>query len=142
VQGHPLEGGYLAAEPRWKDLLELCERAEGSLLDASDLAPGRRAEPDRHRHRFVVVEEQRWHRRAGLEPVAADGSSRGMDGVAEVAQPLDVVPDRAGADLEALGKLRPRPVPRGLEQREQPKEPCGRSHVSLQSSSVLGTKST
>ena len=88
-----------------------------------DRARRRRPQADRDRHRLVVVEQQRRHRRPRLQPVAADRPAGRVDRVAEVAQALDVVAHGPRADLEPRGELGARPVARRLEQREQAEEP-------------------
>ena len=128
VDRHALERRDLASEPRRQHLLQLGQRPQRRLLDPGHRALRRRPQPDRDRHRLVVVEQQRRHRGTGLEPVAADRAARRVDRVAEVAQALDVVAHGARADLEALGQLGARPVARRLEQREQPEESRRRRH--------------
>ena len=139
--GVRLERGHAAAQPDRQDLLELGERAQRRFLDAGDRSPGARPETHRERDGLVIVEQQRRQRRPGREPVAADRPARGVDRIAETAQPFDVVPDRPRADLETLGQLRPRPVPGRLEQREEPQEPRRGSHVNSHATAPLGTKS-
>ena len=81
--------------------------------------------PDRDRDRLVLVEQQRRHRGAGAQPVAAGRAGQRLDGVAELAQALDVAPDGAPGDLEPLGQLAARPVAARLEQREEIEEAAG-----------------
>ena len=123
-----------------QDLLDLGQRAQRGLLDPGHRAARRRAQADRHRHRLVVLEQQRRQVRAGLEPVATDGAAIRVDRVAEAAQALDVLADRPGAHLEPLGELRAGPVARRLEQREQAEESRRRSHVAVDHTRLLGTK--
>ncbi len=65
--------------------------------------------------------------RARGEPVSACLSGRGVDGVAERAQTIDVASQRALADLEPIGELGTRPEAVRLQQREQGERPSGRS---------------
>ena len=51
--------------------------------------------------------------------VAAGRSAERLDRIAELTQPLDVAPDCAAGDLEAVGELGAGPVAARLEQREQ-----------------------
>ena len=89
-----------------------------------------RAQTDRDRHRLVVVEQERRHRRPADQSVAADRAHRRLDRVAEVAQPVDVAADRPPADLEARGELAARPVARVLEQGQQLQQPRrGVAHI-------------
>lgn len=65
---------------RWQYLFELGERPCSGLLDAGDPGCGPQAHGDGHG--FLIVEQQRRELATGAEAVAADGSSRGVDGVA------------------------------------------------------------
>ena len=56
---------------------------------------------------------------AGGEAVPATGTGRGVDGISERTQTIDVAPQRARAHPEALGELLAGPEPMRLEQREQ-----------------------
>ena len=114
-----------AAQARGQDLLELDQRAHRGLLDAGHRRAGGRAQPDRDRDGLVVVEQQRRHRRAGVQPVAAGRPGERVHRVAEVAQPLDVAADRAAADLEAPRELLAGPVAPGLQQREELQQAAG-----------------
>ena len=58
------------------------------------------------------------------------GTAHGVDGVAELAQPVDVTAQGPGAHLEPVGELRSRPVAVGLEQRQQAQHPFARAHGS------------
>ena len=89
-------------------------------------APAAGAQPDRDGDGLVVVEQQRRQVRAGGEAVAAGGPGRGVDRVAERPEPVDVAAEGAGAHAEALGELRARPEPVGLQQREEQQRPFGR----------------
>ena len=113
-----------AAQVGGQDLLELDQRAHGGLLDAGHRRAGGGAQADRDRDRLVVVEQQRRHRGAGAKPVAAGGAGQRLDRVAELAQALDVAPDRPPGHLEPLGELGARPVAARLEQGEQLQEPA------------------
>jgi hypothetical protein len=86
-------------------LLELDECPHRGLLDSAHRCASCGPEPDRDRDRLIVVQKQRRHRGPGPQPIAARGSSRRLDRVAEVAQSLDVAPERPARDLEPLGKL-------------------------------------
>src|SRR5207237_5876566 len=80
---------------------------------------------DRDRDRLLVVEEQRRHRASGAQPVSAGGAGERLHGVAELAQSLDVAPDRSARDLEALGQLVAGPVTARLEPGEELQKPAG-----------------
>ena len=85
----------------------------------------RRAQADGDRDRLLVVEQQRRHRGAGAEPVAAGDAGRGVDRIAERAQPVDVAPDGARRRPRAARRAR-RPTSRArLQQREQRQQPGG-----------------
>ena len=118
-----LDGRDLAVQTVRKHLLELREGAGGGLLDARDACchPQR----DREADGFLVVEEQRRELRTGAQPVVTRRPALGVDGVAERAQALDVVADRAGAHLEPLGQLGSRPGRSGLQEGQQREQPCG-----------------
>jgi len=68
---------------------------------------------------FLVVEKQRWHRSAGPELVATHRAAVRIDGVAELAQAVDVLAYGPAADAEPLRQLRSRPNALHLQQREQ-----------------------
>ena len=128
--GRRAQGPDATAKVSRQDLLELDERPHGRLLDPGHGRAGGGAEADRDRDRLVVVEQQRRHRRPGAKPVAAGGTGERLDRVAELAQPLDVSPDRPARHLEPVGELGPRPVAACLEQRQELQESArGRGHV-------------
>ncbi len=117
--------------------------APGARLgDARD--PGRRAETDGDGHRLLVVEQQGRQLSSGTEPVAADGSARGVDGIAEVAQSLDVVSDSARRDAETRREVASGALRTGLQERQQREQTSGR--VGHRNSSkvicLLGTNPT
>ncbi|GHE94136.1 hypothetical protein GCM10018785_69720 [Streptomyces longispororuber] len=115
-----VQGADPAPQPARQDLFELAEGAHRALADALDPLPGRGAQAHRDGHGLVVVEQQRGQLGPRAELVAAAGAGAGVDGVAELAQPVHVAADRARGHAEALGEVRARPLPVGLEQREQP----------------------
>ncbi len=117
------------AQMRRQNLLELDECPHGGFLDAGDRGAGGGAKADRDRDRLLVVKEQRRHRGAGAKPISAGGAGARVDGVAKLAQLLDVAPDRPTRHFEALGKLVAGPVTASLEQREQlEKSACRLTH--------------
>ena len=65
------ERGDAAAQVRRQHLLELDQRADGRLLDPGHRCARGGAQPDRDRDRLLLVEQQRRHRGAGAQPVAA-----------------------------------------------------------------------
>ena len=69
-------------------------RSAVSSMPSIDALAGR-AQPDRDRDGFVVVEQERRHVRAGREAVATAAAGRGVDGVAERAEAVDVAPQGA-----------------------------------------------
>ena len=95
-----------------QDLLELDERAHRGLLDPGHRRAGGGPQADRDRDRLVVVEQQRRHRRAGVQPVAAGRTGDRVDRIAELAQALDVAADRAARDVRGAGRA-PRRASRG-----------------------------
>ena len=92
--------GHATTKPVGQHLLELREGADRRVLDAVDRGTGRLAQPDRDRHGLLVVEDEWRQVRARGEPVAAVVAGCRLDRVAELAQPVDVSPDRAWAHLE------------------------------------------
>ncbi|GAA0241796.1 hypothetical protein GCM10009527_043040 [Actinomadura nitritigenes] len=121
--GGPRERGDAVPQPFRQDLLEFGQGALGGVLDAGDGAGG--AQPDRNGGRLVVVQQQRRHRGAGGEPVAAGAAVHGADGVAEGAQAVDVAADGAAGDAEAVGEFGAGPVAGRLQQGQQPQQPSG-----------------
>jgi hypothetical protein len=92
--------------------------AEGAPVVPAAVPGHQLPEPDRDGDR-LVVEQQRWHRRAGAQPVAAGRPGARLDRVAEPPQPLDVTAQRPARHLEPLGQLAARPVAAPLQQRQQ-----------------------
>jgi hypothetical protein len=119
------ERGDPPSQMRRQNLLELDEGADGGLLDAGHRCPGGGPQPDRDGDRLVLVEQQRRHRRAGAQPVAAGRPGQRLDRVAERAQALDVAPDRATGDIKPRRQLRTRPVATSLKQRQEVEQPAG-----------------
>ena len=113
------------AQVRRQDLLELDERADRRLLDPRHRGAGRGPQADRDRHRLVVVEQQRRHRRAGMQAVASGGTGDRIDRIAELAQPLDIAADRAARHAEPLRELVAGPVAARLQQGEQLQQAAG-----------------
>lgn len=105
-----------APQPARQDLFQLGERADGGLADAVDALPGRRAQPYGHRDGLVVVQEQRRQLGPGAELVTAARTRAGVDGIAQLAQPLHVTADGARGDAQPPGEIRARPLAVGLEQ--------------------------
>ena len=123
-EGRRAERTDPATQVRRQHLLELDERPHGRLLDAGHRRASRGAQPHRDRDRLLVVEQQRRHGASRSEAVPAGGAGEGLDGIAKPAQPLDVAPDRAAGDLEALGQLGARPVAASLKEGEELQQPA------------------
>jgi hypothetical protein len=104
-------------------VLELGQRAGPGLLDAADAMGG--VQPDGHRHRLLVVQQQRWQLGAHPEPVVPAGAARRVDRIAQLAQPLDVVADGTAGDGEPVGQLGAGPAVPGLQQAEQREQSRG-----------------
>jgi len=92
----------------------------------STAPPGGRPQPDRDRHGLLVVQQQRRHGGTGLQLVPAGHAPVGVDRISQLAQPVHVAAERPRADFEPLGQLGARPVPVGLQQRQQPQHPSTR----------------
>ena len=106
------------AQPCGHDLPDGVQRAHRGFLDAGT-GGGGDLERDGEGDGLLVVEQQRGQLRAGVEPVPTVGPLDGHDGIAELAQAVDIAAHGARADVQPLGQQRPRPVPARLEQREQ-----------------------
>ncbi len=119
----PSDGGDLehvdpVAQPCGHDLPDGGQRTRRGLLDAG--AGGRGdLECDGERDGLLVVEQQRRQFGSGVEPVPTLGPLEGHDGIAELAQTVDIAAHGTRADVQPLRQQRPRPVPARLEQREQ-----------------------
>jgi len=107
-------------------VFELGQGPHRRVLDTVDRRAGRRPQADGDGHRLVVVEDQRGHVRSRAEPVAAGHPGRGVDGVAQLAEAIDVAPQGAGTDLQALGQLPAGPELVGLQQGEKLERSGGR----------------
>jgi hypothetical protein len=107
------------AQPRGKHLLQLGQRPDRGLLDPGYGAVRRGPQPDRDRHRLLVVEQQRRQGTPRAEPVAAGHPGACLDRIAERAQPGHVVADGPGGDVEPRGELGAGPVAPRLEQGQQ-----------------------
>jgi len=118
--GHREHGVDASAQPGRHHLDHLGQRADGGLLHPGDGPLGGRLHADGQGHRLVVVHHERGQGGARGELVPAVDAAGRLDGVAEVAQPVDVPPHRAHRDVEPLGEFGARPVPVGLQEREQP----------------------
>jgi hypothetical protein len=115
------------AAPQWRRqyLLELRQCAHGGFFDPGHRAARRRSQPDRHRHRLLVIQKQRRQGRPRRKPIAAGGCRCRIHRVAQAAKPIDVPPQRAGGHLQAFGNLGARPVASRLKEREQSEQPGG-----------------
>lgn len=106
------------AQPGGHDLPDGVQRAYRGFLDAG-AAGGGDLEGDGEDDGLLVVEQQRGQLRTGVEAVPTVGPLEGNDGIAELAQAIDIAAHGARADVQPLGQQRPGPVPARLEQREQ-----------------------
>jgi len=107
-----------------QDLFELDQRAHRGLLDPGHRRAGGGEEADGDRDRLLVVQQQRRHGRAGAQPVPARRTGQRLDRVAQLAQAVDVAPDRAPGDREPVGQLGAGPVAARLQQGKQLQEPA------------------
>ena len=118
--GVVLEGAHPVAEPGGQHLLELGQGPHRGLVDAGHGADRRRPEADGDGDRLLVIEEERGELAPGGQLVAAVGAPGGVDGVAELAEAVDVAAQRALGHLQPVGQLGPGPVPVGLQEGEEP----------------------
>ena len=100
-------------------------RAQRGVLHPVDRRARRGAQADGNGDGFVVVEQERREVGAGGEAVPAGRTGGGVDRVAEVPEAVDVTPQRAGADPQALGQLTTGPELVGLEERQELQRPAG-----------------
>ena len=117
------EGSGPVAQPRRKDLLQLGQRPHRGFLNAGHRAVRGGAQPDRDRHRLLVVEQQRRQGTPRAEAVTACHAGTRIHRVAERAQPADVVADGPGGDVEPRGQFGAGPVAPRLEQGQQAQQP-------------------
>ncbi|GGX11001.1 hypothetical protein GCM10010383_46450 [Streptomyces lomondensis] len=122
--GDGVEGAHAAAQPVGQHLFQLGEGPYGGLADALDALSGGRAQPDRHGHGLVVVQQQRRQLGARAQLVAAARAGAGVDRVAELAQPVHVPAQGAGAHAEPVGQVGAGPLAVGLEQGQQTQQAC------------------
>jgi hypothetical protein len=118
--GHRAQRLDPAAQPGRHHLGHLRQRPHRRLGDPLHGALRRRLQPDRERHRLLIVNQQGRQRRPCRQLVAARYAALRLDGVAELPEPVDIPPQRALGDLQPAGQLRTRPVPVRLQQRQQP----------------------
>ena len=104
-----MERRHPSAQPIRQQLVDLRQGSKRRFLHAVDGRARGVAEADSDSDGFAVVEHQGRHVRTDREAIAAFGSWRGIDGIAEFAQPIDVTPNRSLRDLEALGEFRSSP---------------------------------
>jgi len=116
-RGRGLDGVEPLTQPARHHLDHLGERADGRVAAAAGDQLG--LDGHRERHGLLVVDDQGRQHGAGGERVPALDPGRGVDRVAELAQPVDVTSQRPGRDLEAFGQQRAGPPPSGLQQGEQ-----------------------
>ncbi|GAA2561980.1 hypothetical protein GCM10010423_76000 [Streptomyces levis] len=122
--GDGVEGAHAAAQPVGQHLLQFGQGPYRGLADALDALAGGGAQADRHGDGLVVVEEQRRELGAGAQLVAAARARAGVDRVAQLAQPVDVPAQGAGADAEPAGQVGAGPLAVGLEQGQQAQQAC------------------
>jgi len=113
------------------------EGAEGRLLDAGDGAAGGGPQAEGDGDGLVVVEQQRRELRPGAEAVAAR-AGRGVHGVTEVAQLLDVAAHGPRVHLEPPGQGRTGPLARRLQETEEAQQAGGGFEHGGKSGSQLG----
>ncbi|CAM5261233.1 hypothetical protein SALBM217S_01771 [Streptomyces griseoloalbus] len=119
-----LEGADTVPEPAGQHLLQFRQGPYRRLVHALQGVPGAGPQPDRDRHRLLVVQHQRRHCLPRDQPVAAVRAHRRLHGIAEVPQPLDVPAHRAPGDAEPVGQFAAGPFAGGLEEGEQLEQPC------------------
>jgi hypothetical protein len=130
--GHGPQRVHAAPQPGWHHLYDLGERAHRRLGDPRHPAVGGGLQPDREGDGLLVVQHERREGGARGELVPAVDAAARLDGVAELAEAVDVAPQRPHRDAEPSGQLGPRPVPVGLQQRQQPQRPRARVRHVLQ----------
>ncbi|GGS01210.1 hypothetical protein GCM10010252_44730 [Streptomyces aureoverticillatus] len=123
--GERVERADAAAQSAGQHLLQLAEGAHRALPDALDALPGGGPEAHRHGDRLVVVQEQRRQFGARAELVAAARAGAGVDGVAELAEPVDVTPHGARRHAEPICEVGTGPLAVGLQEGEELEQPCG-----------------
>ena len=131
--GHRAQRLDPSPQPRRHDLRDLRQSPDRRFREPLDRRLGRCLQAERERDRFVVVQDQRRQGRARGELVAAVDPALRLNGISQLAQPLDVPPQGAHRDLEPLRELTARPVPMGLEQGEQSHHPQAGARHALQS---------
>ncbi|GGW69565.1 hypothetical protein GCM10010340_54710 [Streptomyces griseoloalbus] len=136
--GEGVQGTHAAAQPVRQHLLQLGEGAYGGLADALHALPGGGAQPDGDGHGLLVVQEQRRQFGARAQLVATAGARAGVDGVAELAQPVHVAAHGAGADPEPVGQIGAGPLAVGLEQGQQAQQACRGLQHGAESASPRG----
>ena len=72
--------------------------------------------------RLVRVEQQRREPTARAQPVTPVGAVQRVDRIAELAQALDVAPQGAGTDCEAVGQVFARPPGARPQQGQEPEQ--------------------
>ncbi len=104
-----MEGGDLVPEPGRQHRLELGQRPERGLLQPGHAAGRRGMQADRHRHRLLIVQQQRRQgSAAGAEPVTARRARYRVHRIPQVAQPVDVTPHGPQPDAEPPASSAPR----------------------------------
>lgn len=104
-----------------EDLLEFGQRGLRGVTEITKTAGGE-TQSECHGHGLIVVEKQRRQGRPGPQLVATPRPRPAVDGVAELAQLVDVVAQRAGAYLKSFRKVPPTPTSARLQQGEQPEQ--------------------
>ncbi len=121
--GRLLEGRSPLTQPGREDLVELGQRADGSLGQSSHRVARRAAQAHHDRDGLVVVQQKRRQRAAWPEPISARDAGHRVHRVVKVAQPLHVAAQRPHRDAQPLGQFGPRPLRANLQQPEQPQQP-------------------
>jgi hypothetical protein len=84
-----------------QDLVQFGQGGDGRLLQASDAAIDGTPQTDDDGSRFVVIEKQRREATTPTELVTAESAGYRLNRVAQVAEPLNVAPDRSLCDVES-----------------------------------------
>ncbi|GAA3187953.1 hypothetical protein GCM10010451_41810 [Streptomyces virens] len=136
--GEGVQRGDPAAQPVGQHLLQLGEGAYGGLADALDGLPGGGAQSDGDGDGLLVVQQQRRQLGARAQLVAAAGAGAGVDGVAQLAQPVHVAADGAGTDAQPFGQRGAGPLAVCLEQGQQTQQTCRGLHHGAESARACG----
>ena len=118
-RSHP--GGQVVGE----QMVQAGQDRDRSLFQTGHAAVDGGAQSEGDGHRLFVTEQQRRQLASAAQLIAPAHAGCGFDGVAEIAEPVDVAAHRPVCHVQPLGQLGARPRGSVLQQGQQRQHPAG-----------------